>query len=141
MTRAARQQGFASVLAVATIAIFAMATTAMMWRIRHEMFYLHAQERELELRQLLVVGAASAGRAADNPGESIELELPADLTPRASVVLESIPGADTGRTIVIRVTLEGAKASQTLTMERVSDRWVVVGVDWGANPHTNTPAD
>lgn len=125
-----RHRGFASIMAIALIPLLSMAMVTMAWRIKHEMYALREQKRNLELRELLHAGSAAARDMVDKPDGVLNVPVPREFSERASILLEASGEAEaTARSVRVRVMLDGAKADRILHYGRAGQAaWVLLSI-------------
>lgn len=127
MTRSTRSGGFATVLAVSMVALVGMMLVLLMAELRDVKRESGEARVEAELGQLLLAGAAAAGKLVAEPAEALQVKLPASLEERgASLNLRNEPtqSTDLEKRVRVEASIQGRTARQTL-------RFVKSDLGWG----------
>ena len=130
--RRQRNSGLAMMVAVVMIAMVAMALLALAARFATEAKMTRYTVRDMQLRQLLLAGAAVGAERLNQPeapadNQRVTIALPADADgeiPTMTLCFEA-PGADGSRRLLIEATLVERHSSQELRFDQRDQRWRV----------------
>jgi hypothetical protein len=132
----AARRGFATLTAVALIALVAMALVATGSLFNAEFRRTQRATEEAQLRQLLLAGEraardALAANAANEPGKPINVELPTSLTAggaRLSLTPAATAPSEGGMTVAVTARLSNV-LEQRLTFARRGEIWELTTVE------------
>lgn len=116
-----RNRGFAVITAIGLMVLLSAALLALTAIARQDMTRTQRTSTDAQLRQLLLAGTALAGTFTPSP-EDYSIQLPPDLSNAALHVRISGTNGDQ-RSVIIRATVDGRSAVQTVQLIRTTDTW------------------